>query len=328
MINPDAHLREDWEQPAEEAATRDGFGTGVLDAGKDDERVMVVCADLTESTRTDKFKEAYPDRFIEAGITEQHMAGLGSGLAAAGKVPFIASYAAFNPGRNYEQVRTTIALNQQPVIIAGCHAGVSVGPDGATHQMLEDIGLMRMLPNMTVVAPADAEEARKATLAAAAFGKPIYLRFGREKTPVFTTPETPFEIGKAITLWDDAAPQVAIITTGALAHHALRAASELEESGIRSLVLNNHTIKPMDEAAVLAAAKKAGAVVTVEEHQIMGGMGSAVAELLAREHPVPVEFVGVHDVFGQSGKPDELIAHYGMDTPHIVTAARKVIVRK
>ncbi len=309
------------------APTRDGFGTGTVEAGKADPRVVVLCADLSESTRAEWFEKEFPERFIEMGVAEQNMAAVASGMAAAGKVPFIASYAVFNPGRNYEQIRTTIAINQMPVKICGMHAGVSVGPDGATHQMLEDIGMMRMLPHMTVIAPGDAEEARKAVVAAAATLTPVYLRFGRTATPVFTTPATPFEIGKALLLWESEHPQVALLSTGSLSYQTLQAARALAAGGVDSLVLHVPTIKPLDTEAILAAAGRAGRVVTVEEHQAAGGFGSAVAELLAEHHPVPTKILGVRDQFGQSGTPEELLAHYGLDARSIESAVRAFIMK-
>jgi transketolase len=293
---------------------------------KSDPNVVVLCADLVGIHARGVVPEGIPGRFIEMGIAEQNMAATAAGLAAVGKVPFIASYAAFSPGRNYEQIRTTIALNEAKVVIGGMHAGVSVGPDGATHQMLEDIGLMRMLPNMVVLNPADAEEARKAVVAAAKTKEPTYIRFGRAATAVFTTPETPFQIGKALTLWESkgkgSAPKVALIATGSVAYQALLAARALEADGIGSVVINLHTIKPLDEKAILTAAKLAGRVITIEEHQVAGGMGSAVAELLSEQYPVPVTRLGIHDEFGQSGEPDELIAHYGLAAAHITDVAR------
>ena len=306
----------------EKAPTRDGFGTGVVEAGRTDPRVVVLCADLKESTRAELFEKEFPERFIEMGVAEQNMAAVASGIAAAGKIPFIASYAVFSPGRNYEQIRTTIALNQAPVKLCGMHAGVSVGPDGATHQMLEDIGMMRMLPGMTVIAPGDAEEARKAVIAAAKVDGPVYLRFGRAATPVFTTPETPFRIGKALTLWEEDEPKVAVCATGSMSYAALLAARALSLSGVGSLVLHVPTVKPLDEEAILAAAKRAGCVVTVEEHQIAGGFGGAIAEFLAENHPVPVQRLGIADEFGQSGSPEELLTHYGLDAPSIEEAIR------
>lgn len=308
--------------------TRNGFGKGLVAAGEKDERVVVVCADLAESTRVHWFAEKWPDRYIEVGVAEQNLATVGSGLANYGKVPFITSYATFSPGRNNEQIRTTICINNVPVKIAGSHAGVSVGPDGATHQALEDIGLMRMLPHMQVVVPADSEEARKATIAVAQTDSPSYIRLGRAKTPLYTTKKTPFTFGKAEVFWESDDPKVALIGCGAVLYNALLAARELEEEGVGSIVLNNHTVKPMDTEAVIAVAKQAGAVVTVEEHQVAGGMGSAVAEVLARECPVPIEFIGIHDQFGQSGTSEELIKHYGMDKDAIKDAVKKVTMRK
>lgn len=329
MLNKDAKLSEKiFTEGIEKASTRDGFGKGVVEAGMKDERVVVLSADLAESTRAEAFKKQFPKRFIEVGVAEQNMATVAAGLANYGKIPFITSYAAFSPGRNYEQIRTTIALNDVPVKVCGMHAGVSVGPDGATHQMLEDIAMMRALPNMIVVVPADSEEGRKATLAAAGNGKPTYLRFGRNSVPVFTTVETPFEIGKAYYVWKPEKPQAVIIGAGSLLYEALKAAKALSEKGISVAVLNSHTIKPLDEETVLAAAKECGAVVTVEEHERAGGLGGAVAEFLARTHPVPMEFIGINNRFGQSGEPDELIVHYELDAKAIAAAAEKAIARK
>jgi transketolase len=327
MINKDAQLVDSVFDLAAilQGATRDGFGKGVVEAGEKDERVVLLCADLAESTRSHWFKEKFPKRYIEIGVAEQNLATVASGLASYGKIPFITSYAAFSPGRNNEQIRTTISLNNVPVKIMGMHAGVSVGPDGATHQQLEDMALMRVQPNMTVLSPCDVEEARKATVAVAFTGKPAYIRFAREKTPIFTTPGTPFEIGRAYEVWHSKSPQAAIIATGALVHNALLAAHTLDEAGIGTIVLNNHTIKPMDSEAVVRVAKACG---SVEEHQIAGGMGSAVAEVLVQANPVPMEFVGMHDEFGQSGEPLELITHYRMDAPAIVEAVNRVLKRK
>lgn len=308
-------------EDCEQVPTRDGFGKGAVEAGRADDRVVVLCADLAESTRADWFQKEFPDRFIEVGIAEQNMAALASGMFAAGKIPFIASYAAFNPGRNYEHVRTTIALNKANVKVCGMHAGVSVGPDGATHQMLEDIGLMRMLPHMMVIAPGDAEEARKTVVLAAEVDGPVYIRFARSATPIFTTRDTPFRIGKALTLWEGEYPSVGILSTGSLSHQALLAARALSAEGIESIVLHIPTIKPLDTEAVLVAAKRTGCIVTIEEHQVAGGFGSAVAECLAEHHPVPMRLLGVRDQFGQSGTPEELLTHYGLDAAHIVDAA-------
>ena len=329
MINPNAKLVENvFDKDIEKKPTRDGFGTGTVEAGRADANVVVLCADLKESTRAEWFEKEFPERFIEMGVAEQNMATVAAGMAAVGKIPFIASYAAFSPGRNYEQIRTTIALNEMPVKVCGMHAGVSVGPDGATHQMLEDIGMMRMLPNMVVINPGDAEEARKAVVAAAKYDGPVYLRFGRSSVPVFTTPNTPFEIGKALTLWqsgEDEKPKVALMSTGALSYAALQAARALSADGIGAIVLHVPTIKPLDEEAILSAAKRAGTVVTIEEHQVMGGFGSAVAELLSEKFPVRIERLGIDDQFGQSGEPDELLTHYGLSAPHIAEEVRKLI---
>jgi len=328
MINSDAKLVENTFSPdIEKAPTRDGFGAGTVEAGEADPSIIVLCADLKESTCAGEFEKIFPERFIEMGVAEQNMAAVASGMAAAGKIPFIASFAVFSPGRNYEQIRTTIALNKVPVKICGMHAGISIGADGATHQMLEDIGIMRMLPGMTVLAPADAEEARKAVIAAAKTDGPVYIRFGRAETPIFTTPETPFQIGKSLILWDSVPPvgqttggEVAILSTGSLSYTALIAAKSLSEGGIESVVLHVPTIKPLDTEAVLNAAERAGRVITVEEHQIAGGFGSAVAEFLAENHPVPMKRIGAQDQFGQSGFADELLAHYGLDAGSIGNA--------
>jgi transketolase len=306
--------------------TRNGFGEGVVDAGKRNRNVIAICADLSESTRMLGFKEALPDQYIEIGVSEQLLVAMAAGLASAGKIPFIASYAMFNPGRSWEQVRTTMALNETNVKIAGAHAGVSVGPDGATHQAIEDIAIMRCIPHMTVVVPCDSIQTKKATLAVAEMTGPVYLRFGREKTPVVTTEETPFELGKAQIFREGR--DVAIVVCGILVYNALIAAQTLAKHGIDCMVINNHTIKPMDEETIVAAAERCGAVVTVEEHQVFGGMGSRVAEILAQRRPAPVEFVGVHDQFGQSGDPAELIEHYGMGAVAIEAAVRRAIARK
>lgn len=308
-------------------ATRDGFGRGLVKAATSDARIVALCADLAESTRIEEFKKTFPDRYIELGVAEQNLAALASGFAAAGKRPVIASYAAFSPGRNNEQIRTTIAINKVPVVIAGMHAGISVGPDGATHQALEDIALMRVIPNMTVVVPADSIEAEKATIAAFALENPIYLRFGRSGSDAVTTVETPFTIGKAYLLRDVPDAQVLIVGCGAVLAHALVAASQLEQSGIPVRVLNMHTVKPLDTETLLQEAKKVRGIVTVEEHQVAGGLGSAVAEVLAEEHPLPIEFVGVRNRFGQSGTPEELYREYGLDAASIHSAVKRVLDR-
>ncbi|HET9394275.1 MAG TPA: transketolase C-terminal domain-containing protein [Candidatus Rubrimentiphilum sp.] len=313
-------------QSVKQVPTRNGFGEGVIEAGKKNRNVIAICADLSESTRMLGFKEALPDQYIEIGVSEQLLVAMAAGLASAGKIPFIASYAMFNPGRSWEQVRTTMALNETNVKIAGAHAGVSVGPDGATHQAIEDIAIMRCIPHMTVVVPCDSIQTKKATLAVAEMNGPVYLRFGREKTPVVTTEATPFELGKAQTFHEGG--DVAIIACGILLYNALIAAETLAKDGIQCMVVNNHTVKPMDEEAVVAAAERCGAVVTVEEHQVSGGMGSRVAEILAQRRPTPIEFIGVQDRFGQSGDPAELIEYYGMGSDAIAAAVRRVIKRK
>ena len=316
--------------------TRDGYGDGLVLAGDHNKNVVALCADLTESTRAEAFAKKYPERFFECGVAEQNMATIAAGLGISGKIPFISSYATFSPGRNWEQIRTTIAYNDSNVKIAGHHAGVSVGPDGATHQATEDIAIMRALPNMKVFVPCDAIEARKITLAAAKMWGPVYLRFGREKSAVVTTEKTPFTPGKAEIFWQSnpsarsgrGKPQVAIIACGILVHNALLAAKELDDEGIGTIVLNNHSIKPIDEEAIASAVKKCGAVVTVEEHQVAGGLGGAVAEVLAKKFPAPIEFVGMQDTFGESGAPEELMNKYGMGVKDIKTAVKGVIKRK
>jgi len=315
-------------QSVEKSPTRNGYGDGLLEAGKRDENVVAICCDLTGSTRTNKFADEFPDRFIQAGVAEQNMASLGSGMAAMGKIPFIASYATFSPGRNWEQIRTTIAYNDANVKIVGAHAGVSVGPDGATHQAIEDMAIMRALPNMIVIAPADEHEARKATLAAATHKGPVYFRLGRSATPVVTTPDTPFEIGKAIEMFskDESLERtVGIVSTGSLLFNSLMAAEELQKNGVGASVLHMATIKPLDEEALLAFAQTHDALVTVEEHQIAGGLGGAVAEYLSEVHPTKISRIGVHDQFGQSGEPDELMEHYGMGIDSIIKAARDLL---
>ncbi|MBI4135064.1 MAG: transketolase family protein [Candidatus Sungbacteria bacterium] len=315
----------------EQKPTRNGYGEGLVKIGEENPNVVALCADLTESTRTQLFKDKFPERFIEMGVAEQNMASVASGLAAVGKIPFISSYAMFSPGRNWEQIRTTICYNERNVKIAGAHAGVSVGPDGATHQAIEDIAITRPIANMVVLVPCDVEEARKVTYAAGKFEGPVYMRFAREKTPAFTTSATPFEIGKAEIFWSEPKEgrlDVAVIACGPLVHNAILAASELEKEKIGVRVINNPSVKPLDEIAILEAARLSKAVVTIEEHQVAGGMGSAVSELLARNSPVPIEFIGVQNRFGESGEPNELIAHFSMGVSNIIEAVKKAISRK
>ncbi len=331
MLNPKLKLNPKiFNQDCELLSMRKGFGEGLLQAGEINKNVVGLCADLTESTQMNLFAKKFPERFVQVGVAEQNLVTVASGMAAMGKIPFCSSFAMFSPGRNWEQIRTTIAYNNQPVKIIGSHAGVSVGPDGGTHQALEDIALMRVLPNIDVVSPCDALEAKKATLMLAKTPKPAYLRLAREKTPIITTEETPFEIGKAEIYWmpDVGLAQAGIITTGNLLYRAIIAAKELENEGVKTKVINLSSIKPIDTNAVIALAKETKAIVTVEEHQIAGGMGSAVAEVLAQNFPVPIEFIGVQDKFGQSGTPDELIEHYGMGKNSIKDAVKKVLKRK
>lgn len=328
MLHPDSHMKDNIFDKPDLAATRDGFGQALLELGETNKNVVVLCADLAESVRVLPFKEKYPGRFVELGVAEQNLATVASGLANWGKIPFITSYAAFSPGRNNEQIRTTISLNNLPVKIAGAHAGVSVGPDGATHQALEDVALMRVQPRMTVLSPCDSEEARKAALAAAGHPGPVYLRLTREKSPMLTTPETPFAIGKAQVAWEgEHRPEVAVLAAGPLLHEALKAAKELEHT-LPVVVINAASIKPLDKETILHYAKDAGAVVTVEEHQLAGGLGSAVAELLMQECPVPQEFVAVQDSFGQSGEVKELYDYYKLSAPHIAAAIQKAHARR
>ena len=293
--------------------------------GKTNPDVVALCGDLVESIRVQAFAEAYPDRFIEMGVAEQNMAGIAAGLALSGKIPFISSYAVFSPGRNWDQIRVSICYSKANVKIVGAHAGISVGPDGATHQALEDVAITRVLPNMTVVVPTDSVETKKATIAISKHRGPSYIRFGREKTPVITKDETPFELGKAIPIL--AGNDVTIIANGQMVYRAMMVAKELE--GKTSVgVINMHTVKPIDAASIIDAAKETGAIVTAEEHQIIGGLGSAVAEVLVGHHPVPMERIGVLDTFGESGKPVELMEHYHLGISDIVHAVERVIRRK
>lgn len=311
------------DHPLENEPIRKGFGRGLLEAGKRDENVVSACADLTDSTQMSLFKKEFPERFIEIGVAEQNLVTVGSGLAAMDKIPFVSSYAAFSPGRNWEQIRTTICLNDQPVKIVGSHAGVSVGPDGATHQMLEDIALMRVLPNMVVIAPCDSVEAEKATLAMAKDKRPGYLRLAREATPVVTTGKTPFEIGRAYVF--KKGKDVTLIATGTMTYQAMQAAIQLEKDGIDAEVIHVPTIKPLDDATIIASVQKTGAAVTAEEAQIKGGLGGAIAELLSEQCPVPLRRVGMRDRFGESGAPDKLLEHFGLDAKHIRLAAHAAI---
>ncbi len=305
---------------------RSGFGRGLIVAADNNQQLVGACADLTESTHMSEFAAKYPERFVEVGIAEQNLVTVGSGLAAMGKIPFVSSYAAFAPGRCWEQIRTTICLNNQPVKIIGSHAGLSVGLDGATHQVLEDIGIMRVLPNMVVLAPCDSVEAEKATLAMAADTRPNYMRLAREATPVITTENTPFKIGEAYVYW--VGFDITIIATGTMTYQALVAAAKLANDGIRAEVVHMPTIKPLDADTILDSVRKTKAVVTAEEGQIAGGLGGAVAELLGEELPVPIKRVGIRDRFGESGQPAELIEHLGLSAKHIMFAVHEVLGKK
>lgn len=328
-INREAYLVRHLFDPdkLKQIPTRNGFGDGLVEAGKKDKNVMVLCADLTESTRSQGFKDAFPERFVQMGVSEQSMASIAAGMAIAGKIPFITSYACFSPGRNWEQIRTTIALQNSNAKIAGAHAGVSVGPDGATHQMLEDIAIMRVMPNMRVLVPCDSVETKKATLAAAKFVGPCYLRFAREKSPVFTTEKTPFKMGRAETFRHG--NDVTIIACGPLLYEALLAAQVLfVDHQIEARVINAHSIKPFDEKTLIRAAKETGAIVTVEEAQVVGGLAGVVAETLALFAPVPMERIGIHDRFGESGEPRELLEALELTAPSIIKKVLEVIKRK
>jgi len=302
---------------------RKGFGRGLLEAGKRHDNVVAACADLTDSTQISLFAKEFPERFVEIGVAEQNLVTVGSGMAAMGKIPFVSSYAAFSPGRNWEQIRTTICLNDRPVKIVGSHAGVSVGPDGATHQMLEDIALMRVLPNMVVVVPGDSLEAEKATLALALDKRPAYLRLAREASPVITTSKTPFEIGKAYVYTPG--NDITIIATGAMTYHAMVAAEKLFKDGIDAEVVHVPTIKPLDNVTILHSVQKTKAVITIEEAQIAGGLGGAVAELLGEQLPTRMRRLGMRDRYGESGKPDELLRHFGLTAKNIVMTAHDLL---
>lgn len=346
MLNPNLKLNPKLFDPdVEQVPTRNGYGEGLVVLGKGNPKVVVLTGDLEESTRVMDFHEeihqlgelgkianfhhSHPERFIEVGVAEQNMMGIAAGLALAGKIPFVSSYATFCPGRAWDQVRVSVCYTKANVKIAGAHSGISVGPDGATHQALEDIASLRVLPNLIVMAPCDSLEAKKVTLAAAESVGPVYFRFAREKTPIITTGQTPFEIGKAQILWETDQPQAAIVACGPLVYEALVAAKRLaEEDRISTIVVNSSTIKPLDLHTIAQVAQKAGAVVTVEEHQINGGLGGAVAEALGEHYPVPIERVGMRDTFGESGAPQELLEKYGMKAKDIVEAVKKVIVRK
>lgn len=303
---------------------RKGFGRGLVVAGKQDDTIVAACADLTDSTQMSLFRDEFPERFVEIGVAEQNLVTFGAGMAAMGKIPFVSSYAAFSPGRNWEQIRTTICLNERPVKIVGSHAGISVGPDGATHQMLEDIALMRVLPHMVVIVPGDSLEAERATLAMAADHKnPGYLRLAREKTPIITTEKTPFEIGKAYIYREG--KDVTLLATGVMTYHAMVAAEVLAKDGIDAEVVHVPTIKPLDDETILKSIRKTGRAVTAEEAQVAGGFGSAIAELTSEHHPIPIKRIGMQDRFGESGAPAELMEYFGLTATHIAMAAHELL---
>jgi len=307
--------------------SRDGYGLGLVDLGQADERVVVLGADLTASTRANWFQEKFPERFFSVGIAEANMVNVAAGLSLLGKIPFVCTYGVFVAGRAWDQVRTTVCYANLNVKLGGAHGGISVGPDGATHQALEDIALMRCLPNMTVVVPCDAIETRKATVAIGKMHGPAYLRFGREPIPVITDEQTPFTLGKAETFRPGS--DLAIIACGYMVAEALKAAETLaQEDKVSARVVNLHTVKPIDRQSIAKAAAETGAIVAAEEHQVMGGFGSAVAEVVAAEWPVPMRFVGIQDRFGESGEPEELLDEFGCTARHIVAAAREVLKHK
>lgn len=306
--------------------TRSGFGEGLHELGKENENVVGLCADLTGSLKMNAFQNDFPDRFFQVGIAEANMMGVAAGLTIGGKIPFTGTFANFSTGRVYDQIRQSIAYSNKNVKICASHAGLTLGEDGATHQILEDIGMMRMLPNMKVIVPADFNQTKLATKAIADVEGPVYLRFGRPKVPIFTDPDAKFVIGKADVIFEGA--DVSIIACGHLVWEAIEAAQQLAKEGIDAEVINMHTIKPLDEEAIIKSVKKTKCVVTAEEHMLNGGLGDAVAQVLSRNIPTPHEYVGVNDTFGESGKPDELMAKYNIDAKNIIKACKKVIERR
>lgn len=329
MLNPDLKLNQNiFEETVETKATRDGYGEGLVYLGENNSNVVVLTGDVSESTRTEDFAKKFPERFFECGVAEQNMAAIAAGLGVSGKISFISSYATFSPGKNWETIRTTIIYNNSNVKMAGHHAGIMTGPDGATHQATEDIAIVRCWPNIKVLVPCDAIEAKKTTIKACEATGPIYLRFSRDKTPIITTQDSPFEIGKMQTFWTSNNPAATIFATGYMLYYALLAAKELEQERINILVANASTIKPLDEETVLELAQKTKAIVTVEDHQVAGGLGGTIAEFLAKTAPTPMEFVGLNNTFAESGSPKDLIEKYGLGKEGIKNAVRKVISRK
>ena len=320
------HLSPDIAGDIARVPTRNGYGEGIVELGERDERVVALCADLAGSLRLGEFKKRFPDRFFQSGVAEQNMVSMAVGFALSGKIPYAGSFGIFVPNRAYDQIRISVCYNNVPVVLTASHTGISVGPDGATHQALEDLAITRVLPNMTVLAPCDATETKKATIAASKVGGPVYLRFGRPKAPLFTTEETPFVIGRAEIFREG--EDLAFVACGRLVYEALLAAETLSEEGIEATVVNCHTIKPIDRATLIDVARNTGAIVTAEEHQVHGGLGGAVVEVLAQEHPTPVEIVGVSDRFGESGEAEELLEAYGLTSHYLIKAAHAVIRRK
>ncbi|MFI5265346.1 MAG: transketolase family protein [Candidatus Levyibacteriota bacterium] len=329
MLNPDLKLNQKlFDADVAKDATRSGYGTGLVKLGDSNPNVVALSADLTESTKADAFAKKYPERFFEVGVAEQNMATVAAGFGVSGKIPFFSSYATFSPGRNWEQIRTTIVYNESNAKIAGHHAGLMTGPDGATHQATEDIAITRVWPKIKVFVPCDAIEAEKVTVLAGEIVGPVYMRFTRDKTPIITTPETPFEEGKSYAYWTSENPQASIFATGYMLYYALLAAKQLEEENIQTEVINVASIKPLDEKTILESVKKTGTAVSVEDHQVAGGLGGLLSEVFAANLPTPLERIGLQDVFGESGKPEELLVKYKMDAPSIVAAVKKVISRK
>ncbi len=326
MLNPYLHLNPKiFDKEVDQKPTRDGFGEGLVELGEKNKDVVVLTADLSESTRANGFEKKFPERFFEVGVAEQNMAAIAAGLAISGKIPFISSYATFSPGKNWETIRTTIIYNKAKVKIAGHHSGIVTGPDGATHQATEDIAIVRSWPGIQVIVPCDSIEAKKATIESVKFNGPSYLRFTRDKTPVMTTEKTPFE--PVSLFWTSESPKCVIFATGHMLYHALLAAKDLEREKVNVLVVNVSVIKPLDRKKILELVKKTGAATTVEDHQVMGGLGGSISEFLARELPTPIEFIGLQDTFAESGSPADLIKKYKMDSKSIASAVKKAVHR-
>ena len=312
--------------PTGQKDTRSGFGDGIHALGASDNRIIALTADLAGSLKLNAFMRDFPERFVQCGISEANMMGVAAGLATAGKIPYTTTFANFSTGRVYDQIRQSIAYSGKNVKICASHAGLTLGEDGATHQILEDIGLMKMLPGMTVVVPCDYQQTKAATIAIASHAGPVYLRFGRPVWPIFTSPEEPFMLGKA--QYFSEGSDISLFACGHMVWKAIEAGKQLEAQGISVEVINIHTIKPLDEPAILASIRKTGCAVTAEEHNVIGGLGDSIAQLAARHHPIPIEFIGTQDTFGESGKPMELLQKYGLETTHILAAAHKALARK